>query len=84
MKPPPYYELSWKLSGKVLYSSRGINPSYKDKVRLGAGNNSICVEMLTEEDAGIYEFSFTDDNFDSVSEKHQIFVQGRSSYWQTA
>ncbi|XP_072232612.1 uncharacterized protein [Leuresthes tenuis] len=72
-KPPPYYEVSWKLSGKVLYSSRGINPNYKDKVRPGAGN--ICVEMLTEEDVGIYEVSFTDDKYTSVSEKHQIFVQ---------
>ncbi|KAM4536736.1 uncharacterized protein PAE49_021216 [Odontesthes bonariensis] len=75
MKPPPYFDASWKFSGKVLYSSRGIHPSYKDRVRLGAANLSICVEKLTEEDAGIYEVSFTTYNFSSVLETHQIFVQ---------
>ncbi|XP_041841638.1 uncharacterized protein LOC121640032 [Melanotaenia boesemani] len=73
-KSPPYSHGKWEFSGEVIYHEEGINPSYKEKAWPGPKYFSLCIKMLTDNDTGIYKFSFTH-NFIIVYEPYQVIIQ---------
>ncbi|XP_056224615.1 uncharacterized protein LOC130164143 isoform X1 [Seriola aureovittata] len=73
-KPPPYKRGEWTFGGKVIASDE-INPNYTEKVVYNHANLSLCLKELTHTDTGIYQVSFRDPDFNSVSEKHRVIVQ---------
>lgn len=75
-KLPEYERVEWKFNKTIIADDGKINPKYKDRVVYSAGNLSLCIKNLADTDAGIYELSLIRD-FISVSEKHQVIVQGK-------
>ncbi|KAL4007043.1 intersectin [Sarotherodon galilaeus] len=75
-KPPPYKRSEWKFNTIFIADDTEINPIYTDRVVYSAGNLSLCINNLTDTDAGIYEVSYRF-NYTTVSEKHQVIVQDK-------
>ncbi|XP_023130815.2 uncharacterized protein si:ch1073-220m6.1 [Amphiprion ocellaris] len=74
-KLPPYESAAWKISGKIIATDRKINPNYEKRVVYSPGNLSLCIYELNDEDAGIYEVSIQDSNFNAISEKHHVIFE---------
>ncbi|KAG7235281.1 hypothetical protein INR49_002853 [Caranx melampygus] len=73
--PPPYKSTSWKMAGKFIGVDGEINPDYKDKVSDNDISRSLCLKELTDADAGIYQVSFRDSEFNVIEEKHEIIIE---------
>ncbi|CAN9509326.1 unnamed protein product [Ophioblennius macclurei] len=74
--PPPYAEGRWKKQNEAITTASLVNPKYKLKMVFNPENLSLCINNLSESDAGVYEAHIINSNFTLVTERHQVTVQG--------
>lgn len=67
---------SWTFNRKFIARDE-INPKYREKVVFNRTSLSLCLKELTDADAGMYEVTFADTEFNAIEEKHIVIVQGR-------
>ncbi|XP_028285113.1 uncharacterized protein LOC114450889 [Parambassis ranga] len=72
-KNPPYTRGQWKFGKTFIASDAEINPTYTANV-VYRGNGSLCINELTDRDAGTYEFSFFS-NWTELTETHMVIVE---------
>ncbi|XP_018532524.1 uncharacterized protein si:ch1073-220m6.1 [Lates calcarifer] len=73
--PPPYNGGKWTFARKTIAYDKTINPSYKEKVDYKPENLSLCIKDLNDTDTGNYTVTFSDSEFNDVSERHRVIVQ---------
>ncbi|XP_028285112.1 uncharacterized protein LOC114450888 [Parambassis ranga] len=72
-KNPPYTRGQWKFGKTFIASDAEMNPTYTAKV-VYRGNGSLCINELTDRNAGTYEFSFFS-NWTELTETHMVIVE---------
>ncbi|XP_027893530.1 uncharacterized protein LOC114157044 [Xiphophorus couchianus] len=74
-KPPPYRSGIWTFNGKFVAERDSTHEDYAERMVFTSENLSLCINRLTENDAGIFKVTYFS-NFIQQSENHQVILQG--------
>ncbi|XP_036002205.1 uncharacterized protein LOC118565668 [Fundulus heteroclitus] len=67
----------WTFQNQLLADKEIINPNYTDRIYFSRENLTLCINELTEEDSGLYKFSYYSPSLSQISRTHKVIVQER-------
>ncbi|KAF1380754.1 hypothetical protein PFLUV_G00167270 [Perca fluviatilis] len=76
---PPFQDVKWSFTDKLIVFKENITPKYKGKVDYNSSHHSLCINKLTETDSGEYKIAYIssdpDSHFVESVEIHRVIVE---------